>query len=528
MKLNAKKTIYVGIAFLIISMFWQVYDTVIAQILINSFGLNQTTSGIVMALDNVLALFLLPLFGSLSDKTKTKRGRRTPYIFFGTIAAAVLVTGVALFDNAQQNLLRQEGVSNVVTTDMTKIDNYESKEFGIIISVESDVETIVKVTYNESKKAFYYELDGVETKYIGTKHYTYKDKVYGVKELAVNARSIDVTVVRNNNMFLFVGVVGVLLFVLIAMATYRTPAVSLMPDVTVKPLRSKANAIINLMGTAGGIISLGFMSVLNKEYTSNIPTFACLSVLMIVGLCIFLWKVNEPKLVKEMEEDAEKYGLVEEEEKVEETSSNNDKMPKDVRTSFILILISIVFWFMGYNAATSKFSVYAVNILGTSFTTPLLVAQACAVVAFIPIGIIASKIGRRKTILIGITILFTAFVLGTLANADTIFLIYVTMGLAGVGWATINVNSYPMIVEMARGNNVGKYTGYYYSASMFAQILTPILSGLIMDLTGTMKVLFPYCALFIAAAFVTMFFVKHGDSKPIPKKSALEAFDNDD
>ena len=523
MKLNTKKTIYVGIAFLIISMFWQVYDTVIAQILINSFGLDQTSSGIVMALDNVLALFLLPLFGSLSDKTKTKRGRRTPYIFFGTIAAAVLVTGVALFDNAQVNLLKEQGINPVVTETMETTNSYE-----IVTRLDADKEDVVIVTYDESKQSFYYEYEGTTQKYIGAKYYEYKGIKYETKEFAVSYRSEDVVIVRNNNIFLFIGVVGTLLLVLIAMATYRTPAVSLMPDVTVKPLRSKANAIINLMGTAGGIIALGFLSVLNKEYQSTIPAFACLSVLMIVGLCIFLWKVNEPKLVEERKQEEEKYGI--EDDNKEETTNEvvNEKMPKDVKISFILILISIVFWFMGYNAATSKFSVYAVNVLGTSFTTPLLVAQAAAVVAFVPIGIIASKIGRRKTILIGIGILFTAFVLGCLANAETIFLIYLTMGLAGVGWATINVNSYPMVVEMAKGNNVGKYTGYYYSASMFAQIITPIISGFIMDQAGTMTVLFPYCATFIALAFCTMFFVKHGDAKPIPKQSALEAFDNDD
>lgn len=521
MKLNTKKTIYVGIAFLIISMFWQVYDTVIAQILINSFGLNQTMSGIVMALDNILALFLLPIFGSLSDKTKTKHGKRTPYIFFGTIAAAVLVTGVALFDNAQVNELNKAGVEPVETVEMSQADSYE-----IVVEINKK-EVLVTVTYDAGQKRFEYLNDkGEEERYLGNKYYTYEDVKYGKKELAVNHRSDDVAIVRNNNVFLFVGVIGTLLFVLIAMATYRTPAVSLMPDVTVKPLRSKANAIINLMGTAGGIIALGFLSLLNKQYQSTIPTFVCLSVLMIVGLCIFLWKVNEPKLVEEKEQEEKEYRL--DEEVVEEVEETNEEMPKDVRRSFYLILASIVFWFFGYNAATSKFSVYAQNVLGTTFTTPLLVAQAAAVVAFIPIGIIASKIGRRKTILIGISILFTAFIMGSLANEETIFLIYVTMGLAGIGWATINVNSYPMVVEMAKGNNVGKYTGYYYSASMFAQILTPIVSGVIMDLTGTMTVLFPYCAVFVALAFYTMFFVKHGDSKPIPKASALEAFDNDD
>ena len=145
----------------------------------------------------------------------------------------------------------------------------------------------------------------------------------------------------------------------------------------------------------------------------------------------------------------------------------------------------------------------------------------------VSIGIIASKVGRKKTILVGVIILFIAFFLGCIATEKTKVLVYFTMGLAGIGWATINVNSYPMIVEMSKGSNVGKYTGYYYTASMFAQIVTPVLSGALMDLSGTMKVLFPYSCVFCVLAFLTMSFVKHGDYKPESKKG-LEALDVDD
>jgi Na+/melibiose symporter-like transporter len=186
------------------------------------------------------------------------------------------------------------------------------------------------------------------------------------------------------------------------MASYRTPAVSLMPDVTVKPLRSKANAIINLMGTAGGIVSLIFMSFLANDYQSYIPTFALLSFLMVALLIVFLLKVKEPKLVEEMEEESKLYGL---DEKVEEITETKADMPKEVRKSFYLILLSIVFWFMAYNAATTKFSDYSGVVLNMGYTIPLLIAQAAAVISYIPIGIIASKFGRKKTILVGIIIL---------------------------------------------------------------------------------------------------------------------------
>lgn len=478
MKLKTKQTIYVGIAFLIICMFWQVYDAVVAKMLINSFGLNQFWSGVVMALDNILALFMLPLFGALSDKTNTKWGKRIPYIFIGIIVAAVLFTGVALIDYYQHNLLIENSIPLVM-----QLENGAGYDF-------------MGTVFAESTDAY-----AARSSYI-LEHVTMQ------------------------NVFVLIAFIGILFLVLIAMAVFRTPAVSLMPDVTPKPLRSKANAIINLMGTAGGIISLGMMTVFAKDNEPYIWCFVILAVLMLIGLAIFMWKVNEVKLVKEMHEESKEYGIEEIEEVDEKGNVVEEKMPKDVRRSFILILSSVVLWFFAYNAATTKFSVYAEQVLFMGYTIPLLVAQATAVIAFIPIGILAGKLGRKRTILIGIGVLALAFVLGTIATPDSKALIYITMGLAGIGWATINVNSYPMIVEMSKGSNIGKYTGYYYTASMAAQIFTPMISGALMDVID-LKILFPYSVIFCIAAFITMSFVKHGDSKPIPVKT-IEAFDTED
>lgn len=504
MKLNYKKTIFVGFAFLIICMFWQVYDAVIAKMLIDSFGLSQTASGVVMALDNILAIILLPVFGALSDKTKTKMGKRTPYILIGTILAAILITGVSLFDNAQMAKVREEGIGPVVT-------EVVEANTEVLVNYEKDDEILQKtVTYEKGEKAYKFTYQN-ETKY------------YENKELAAAVRLDYVGDVRKVNLVYYIGFLVMLCLVLLAMAVYRTPAVSLMPDVTPKPLRSKANAIINLMGSAGGIISLGVMAVLSFEYQSYTLLFIVLAALMLAFLGLFMWKVKEPKLVSEKEEQ-EKEFAVEENEDAE--LDGGDKMSKPVLKSFILILASIVFWFMAYNAATSKFSVYATTVLDTGYSLPLLIAQGAAIISYIPIGLIASKVGRKKTILVGIGILFCAFLLATFLTDKTAILIAVAMALAGIGWATINVNSYPMVVEMSKGNNVGKYTGIYYTASMAAQIVTPVLSGAFMDAIG-LKVLFPYCVAFSVLAFITMSFVKHGDSKPIPVKK-VEAFADSD
>jgi Na+/melibiose symporter-like transporter len=301
------------------------------------------------------------------------------------------------------------------------------------------------------------------------------------------------------------------------MASFRTPAVSLMPDVTIKPLRSKANAVINLMGAVGGLVALLATNFLGKDYQNYIPLFALIGGLMLVMLSVFMILVREVPWSKSMEEDSIRYGIEKKETiaKEEANPKYKEKMPKDVKKSFLLILASVILWFMAYNAATSKFSDYATNVVDfSSWALALMIANVAAIISFYPVGIISTKLGRRKTILGGIVILLVAFILGYFVTKETNFLMFVTMALAGIGWATINVNSYPMVVEMSHGSNIGVYTGYYYTASMAAQIATPIFSGILMDLIDR-RVLFIYCAVFAALAFVTMLFVRHGDSKQI-------------
>ena len=419
MKLNYKRTILVGFAFFLISAFWQAYDTIVPLILTNKFNMEQTYSGIIMSLDNIFAVVLLPIFGTLSDKTMTKFGKRTPYITVGTVLAA----------------------------------------FFLIIL-------------------------GFTPKLV---------------------------------LFIFV-----LLCCLLSMATFRSPAVALMPDVTVKPLRSKGNAIINLMGTAGGMLVLG-LGIVFKTSESGKTDFSVylitVSVVMVAALVVFLLTVKEPLWASEA--DKENAKLDAESEKVEEVKVIG-KLSKTELTSLVLILASVALWYIGYNAITSKYSVYASEVLKVPYTVTLLVAQGAAIVSYIPVGMIASKLGRKKTILAGVLMLTAAFGAASfIKEGVNPIVMYLLFSLAGIGWATINVNSFPMVVELAKGGDVGKYTGFYYTASMTAQIVTPILSGFLIDKIGW-QVFFPYAAIFVACAFVTMFFVKHGDSKP-EAQGALES-----
>ena len=428
MKLNYKRTILVGFAFFLISAFWGAYDAIVPKILTNLFEMKQSVSGFIMSFDNILAVFMLPLFGALSDKYQSKWGKRTPFILIGTCCAVV---------------------------------------FFILLG----------------------------------------------------------TVQSPNLLWLFI---VVLLLTLISMATFRSPAVALMPDVTVKPLRSKGNAVINLMGTAGGILVLVF-GILFKTGAEGKTSFfgyvLAVAGLMVAGLVVFLLTVKEPLWVKEMEEETRTLGL---EEQAKESEGEKRALTPDERKSLYLILASVALWFIGYNAVTSKYSVYAEQVLHVDFNTTLIVAQAAAIVSYIPVGIVSSKIGRKKAILSGIVMLTLAFFIAIfLTDVKNELMMFPIFALAGIGWATINVNSFPMVVELAKAGDTGKYTGYYYTASMAAQIVTPVLSGLLVDAVGW-GVFFPYAAVFAALSFVTMFFVKHGDSKPEQKKSLLEALDVED
>ena len=522
MKLNNKRTILVGFAFFLICAFWQIYDVTIAMTLTNKFGMSQTASGVVMALDNILALFMLPLFGGISDRCKSKSGRRTPFVRTGTILAVVFLMLLSFADNAQlKNIEAYSKVNDAAT--MERI--YDEQKDATLKTPEGEEFKLVDIYAREEFAALTTESVITETNSFGR-----EVEVNVYTRHVVPARQACAAAVTAQNPTTVIIFLGILLLLLISMATFRTPAVALMPDVTLKPLRSKANAIINLMGNAGGIIVLGIGSVLaiskvKNAYMSYTGVYAIVGGIMLIALLVFLLTVKEPKWVAEMQAESIRLGLDKPEE--DTASGEKRKMSKGEMVSLFFLLASIVLWFFGYNAVTSKYTVYAQNVLDKDATTTLLLANVAAIIAYLPVGLVASKLGRKKTILAGIVMLFTAFFVGCFLTASSPnWLMTAMFILAGVAWATINVNSFPMVVEMCTGADVGKYTGFYYTASMAAQSLTPTVSGIFMD-NVAMTTLFPYAAIFVGLAFFTMLMVKHGDSKAEAKKG-LEALDIDD
>lgn len=440
MKLNKKTTVLVGLAFLSISAFWQMYDNVIPLMLKGTFHLNEALTGAVMAADNILALFLLPFFGALSDRTDTRIGRRMPFILGGTAAAVVLMNLLPLLDN----------------------------------------------------------------------------RYAAAPSPAARAA--------------FVVLLGLLL---IAMGTYRSPAVALMPDVTVKPLRSKGNAIINLMGAVGGVLYLAAASLLYSDarvgHLAHVDyrlLFAIVSAIMVLSVLILFLTIREPALAAQ----TARYEAAHPEEDLSEDvgGAGAAALPPPVRRSLTFLLLSISLWYIAYNAVTTWFTTYVQELMGRALggaSTCLMVATAGAIVSYIPIGSLAAKIGRKKTIQFGIILLACCFLLGyilTITFTSINIVMYIAFAAVGLAWAAINVNSLPMVVEMCKGSDIGKFTGYYYTASMAAQVITPIAAGSLLRVSY--HTLFPYATFFVACSFVTMLFVRHGDVKAKAKRG-LEAFE---
>ena len=701
MKLDNKKVILVGFAFLLIQAFWIAYDAIVPLMLVNKFGMNQTWSGLIMALDNILAVVLLPIFGSVSDKCTSKMGKRKPFILIGTLCAVVAFFALSGVDYVQyKNLGAQADMPyaaelieateeqqasaarakqaqsvfweknySLPNNENTNLNKNHYRELGSEVLLRDYVSQMLYVKnyadLTEPQQLAcrdFYENVLLNTSYVfnrsddGVKQYNiyeyaetqkcdsccgyssheefhttcpdcggklktetlaYKltytndgariltavDQNEAKDVRAQNVYSTLVTTARSDyaaeltykNPVTLVVFIAILLIVLISMATFRSPAVALMPDVVVKPLRSKANAIINLMGVVGGVAvyALGFVMGVDKISNQLMPDMGYIGgicIIMLVALIVFMLTVKEPEWNRAMLEaqarldereeakakactvtedketeyaerealvscDTFTEALVAEEDVIKnvKTSSKNSsssgkvastktksensgkkaesvhKLDRSQFISLLLILASVAFWYMGYNAVSSKYSLYAINVLNKPYTLILIVAQVAALIAFIPLGILSGVIGRKKTILIGVGVLTAAFACAYFVRRNTPDIVmYILFSVAGIAWAAINVNSFPMVVELAKGSDIGKYTGYYYTASMAAQIVTPLLSGVLMDLAGNMTPLFIYSTFFVGLSFVTMLFVRHGDSVPEKKKDKLEYLDVSD
>lgn len=628
LKLDYPQTFKVGFAFAIIMLFWTAYDFVVPLLLEHAYGLSNAMRGFIMGLDNLLSLFMLPLFGKISDKANGKLvkkwGRRTPFIVIGTIASVVLMVFVPIATMKQQEkgmakkaeieaqrndddfmngllgrwyddaVAGKTGSANYCDLDYLKQNKIDGK------AIDRDAFISIRFDSKLKAKSGFLGLGGTTYTYDGVEIETKKEggKVVLVGN-APNGKSYQ-SIKENNdhyNKYVAAGMnnyisdeihenitktsegktslaiyMVILLLVLIAMATFRSPAVALMPDVTPKPLRSQANAIINLCGGVGGAIAFIIYTVaLMFPLTVNTYTiiFASVAAGMLLLLGGFLAFVKEKKLVAKCQEICKEYGIDDFDEGEEDAKATfaeeliaegegNEEEAKELEAkrvrkqhkspkvwwnektdeekgklkSFWLILASIFMWFMGYNAISSNLSVYTTKTLNLSAGVASIisgVSMGISAIAFIPVGALAAKIGRRKSIMLGFALAVVSFFLifffvhageKAIVPAVLFALFYL---IAGFGLIIANVNTFPMVTELSTAETVGQYTGYYYTATMSAQAITPFIAGLIMD-NSKNEMLFLYSAVCIIIAIVLMMFVKHGDSKPIPKKNKLEQY----
>lgn len=670
LKLNYPQTFKVGFAFAIIMLFWTAYDFVVPLLLEQAYGLPSWARGIIMGLDNLLSLFMLPLFGKLSDNAKGKLvkkwGRRTPFIVIGTVCAVVLMVFVPVVtlqqaekadklttsieakldsDDFMEPLLTEwydnavagkEGSANYCDlTYLNQKGNNVSREKFISLRYYSKMTSKKAVLNMIGDTTYYYDANGdgkftddeivtdlsaqspVEGKTYQNlldSNASYKKYVAaGMNNYISNEIHEKCTKTSEGVKSLVIYMV-ILLLVLIAMATFRSPAVALMPDVTPKPLRSQANAIINLCGGVGGAIAFLIYTVVlfGQRLENYVIIFGSVAGGMLLLLAGFLALVNERKMVAKCQEickeyeiddfaegenpDAERFAeelisegdaeynldskpsgeaqqlldadaKVENEEQIapetlefaQQVVENTKKKHQSLKEwwgakselergrlkSFALILASIFMWFMGYNAVSSNLSIYTTKALNLSAGIASIisgVSMGISAIAFIPVGYMAAKIGRRKSIMIGFGMAVVSFVLifAAVSPNDKAAIPAVLFALfyliAGFGLIIANVNTFPMVTELSTAETVGQYTGYYYMATMSAQAITPAIGGAIMDAGGN-KYLFLYSAICIVIAIVLMFFVKHGDSaltakgrklsKEEKKQIRLDALDAD-
>ena len=436
LKLNIKRTALIGFAFFGILLLWQVYDswcpTFLTELFKSAFP-NITSEeevqylvGIIMALDNLAALILLPIFGALSDKTKTPIGKRMPYILVGTFVCAV--------------------------------------------------------------------------------------------------------------------------------AFPRNPAVSLMPDMTPKPLRSKANGIINIMGYIGGAFAtvVGIFFVLSDYlditgesgwaagniWVIEIP-FLLASVLMIISCLVLFFNINENKIEAEIAPEMKRgEELSELKEKVED----DKPLTRGNKIMLILILVAEFFWFMSDNGISTfmgNYTIYYFEASSSSNMINTIVGGVGSVIGFAVGGIIAGKIGRKWTLVGGLGLTLVSYIIWAILSFTLLefaegsgqfpVFLYIIWFAKGFGMSLVHVNSYPMVVELCNSKKIGRFTGYYYAASMAAQTITPVALGSILLVPSFDFGILPiYALVCLGISFVIFLFVKNVKSTKTDFKKGLESIGGDD
>ncbi|WAA08590.1 MFS transporter [Fervidibacillus albus] len=272
----------------------------------------------------------------------------------------------------------------------------------------------------------------------------------------------------------------------LSMALFRSPTIALMPDITPEEKRTKANGIINFMGGVAAIIAFALGSQLFKWNEASPFLFS--GIVLLLSLIILLWKIREKR----------------DSITVYPSKKEQKKWVTEFNQPTVFLLIAIFFWFVAYQGMEALFTLYGKNHLGLSkdqSSFSLTFFSLSFVLFAIPSGFLASKLGKKKMIIIGIAGLATVFLLLNFVYSLT--MLWVLLLFGGIFWAFININSYPFVVSTGSDQSIGTRTGLYYLVSSLAAISGPPLFGLIVDSFG-------YGALFFSAAIslvIALFFI---------------------
>ena len=412
------RLLLLGFGFLGISIVWPLYNAYV-PIFLKDFNLSSTAIGFVMTVDNIFAIILLPLLGALSDQTRTRFGRRMPYILIGAPLAALTFSLIPL------------------------------------------------------------------------------------------TRSWHVLWLMMLN----------IIFMNFFMALFRSPVIALMPDITPPEKRSQANGVINFMGGVGALLAyFGGKPLYDANFA--LPFYVGAILMLIACMLVVIFVKEDAKYRVRNSEEGIKFSNVYKKSYLDIRSNMKDVFASKDR-SLLMMLLSILFWFIGYNAIETFFTSYAKYRIGISESTGALILGIFSLTFMlfsIPAGFIGAKIGRKKTMTIGLILLFFVILLTLLMGLGIedknllTMVFFIIFAIGGFGWAMINVNSLPTIVDMTTEEKVGGYTGLYYFFSMSANIIAPPLAGLFIDKVSYDTLLILSCV-FFGLALITLQFVKRGDVK---------------
>ncbi len=495
-----RRTLWIGLAFFGILLVWQLYNSYCSPMLSFLFAKHDYASkveegkilaaalgvkldmkfllannfiteadylsiqwkvGIVMALDNIAALFIMPIFGNLSDKTHTKVGKRMPYIIVGSVVTAMVLPLIPFF-------------------------------------------------------------------------------------FASGMHSADRALVG-----MIVGMIATMVVIIIFMMSYRSPAVALMPDLTPKPLRSKANGLINIVGYVGGAVGSVFAIVIpvtkyidgsnTSLWMLEIPFIVC-SVTLLASLVLLFIKVKENKLHEQLDEEIRLGDALGES---AEQVTSTEKLSKTNIRNLALILVAEVFWFMSLNAVETfqtNYVMFWLNCSSAGGAIMTVISGAASVIGFLVAGALADKIGRKWTIFAGICTVTLCYIIYSLIpqvevplgdsskvfTASLPFIFFILLPMVGFGSSLIHICSFPLVTDYCTSEKLGRFTSLYYSASMLAQSITPICIGFIF-INTSWRALPIYSAILMALAGLVFFFVKAPRAKDTGVNAkGLEALGSDD